>query len=365
MKLGVLKEKAFKRVAIVPETIPKLQDLGLEIIVENNAGLTAMHDNDSYTEQGASVAKREQILEQADILLSIDPLSDEELKGLRKEIILLSQFEPFNDPEVTTKLQDLGLRAFSFDMIPRTTLAQSMDILSSMASIAGYKAVLEAAHYLPRYFPMLITAAGSIRPATVLVLGAGVAGLQSIATARRLGAMVEAFDTRAAAKEEVKSLGGKFIEVEGAKDDTSAGGYAVEQSEEFLKRQREEVQKRAMKADIIITTAQVRGRKAPTLVPATTVEQMKPGSVIVDLAASTGGNCELSENNKVITHNKVTIIGNSFLADDMPQDASLLYSNNVLNFVKTWVKDGELNLDMENEIIASALFTAKKDEVSS
>jgi NAD(P) transhydrogenase subunit alpha len=212
---------------------------------------------------------------------------------------------------------------------------------------------------------MLITAAGSIRPATVLVLGAGVAGLQSIATARRLGAMVEAFDTRAAAKEEVKSLGGKFIEVEGAKDDTSAGGYAVEQSEEFLKRQREEVQKRAMKADIIITTAQVRGRKAPTLVPATTVEQMKPGSVIVDLAASTGGNCELSENNKVITHNKVTIIGNSFLADDMPQDASLLYSNNVLNFVKTWVKDGELNLDMENEIIASALFTAKKDEVSS
>ncbi len=365
MKLGVLKEQAFKRVAIVPETIPKFQALGLDVMIESGAGQSAMHSDDSYSEQGASVASRQQVLEQADILLSIAPLSDEELKGLRKEIILLSQFEPYNDSKVTAKLQDLGLRAFSFDMIPRTTLAQSMDILSSMASIAGYKAVLEAAQYLPRYFPMLITAAGSIRPATVLVLGAGVAGLQSIATARRLGAMVEAFDTRAAAKEEVKSLGGKFIEVEGAKDDTSAGGYAVAQSEDFLRRQREEVQKRAMKADIIITTAQVRGRKAPTLVPASTVEKMKPGSVIVDLAASTGGNCELSQNNKVITHNKVTIIGNSFLADNMPQDASLLYSNNVLNFVKTWVKNGELNLDMDNEIIASALFTAKKDEVSS
>lgn len=365
MKLGVLKEQAFKRVALVPETIPKFQDLGLEILVESDAGRAAMHSNDSYSQNGATIADRQQVLDQADILLSIAPPPDEELKGLRKEIILLSQFEPYNDPDVTGKLQKMGLRAFSFDMIPRTTLAQSMDILSSMASIAGYKAVLEAAHHLPRYFPMLITAAGSIRPATVLVLGAGVAGLQSIATARRLGAMVEAFDTRAAAKEEVKSLGGKFIEVEGAKDDTGAGGYAVEQSEEFLKRQREEVQKRAMKADIIITTAQVRGRKAPTLVPKTTVDQMKPGSVIVDLAASTGGNCELSENNKVITYNEVTIIGDSFLADKMPQDASLLYSNNVLNFVKTWVKEGELNLDMDNEIIASALFTAKKDEVSS
>jgi len=365
MKLGVLKEQQFKRVAIVPETIPKLQAIGLEIVMESDAGLRAMHDNEAYTEQGAKVASRKEVLEQSDILLSISPPGDEELKGLKKEVILLSQFEPFNDDEVTAKLQKLGLKAFSLDMIPRTTLAQSMDVLSSMASIAGYKAVLEAAHHLPRYFPMLITAAGSVRPATVLVLGAGVAGLQSIATARRLGAMVEAFDTRSAAKEEVKSLGGKFIEVEGAKDDTSAGGYAVQQSEDFLKRQREKVQERAMKADVIITTAQVRGRKAPLLVPKSTLEQMKPGSVVVDLAASTGGNCEMTEDNKVITFNRVTIIGNSFLADAMPQDASLLYSNNVLNFVKTWIKEGQLNLDMDNEIIASALFTAKKDEVNS
>ncbi len=365
MKLGVLKEQLFKRVAIVPETVPKLKTLGLEVLLESDAGLQAMHNNESYSEQGATIADRKTVLEQADLLLSIAPPSDEELKSLRKEVILLSQFEPFNDPEVTTKLQELGLRAFSFDMIPRTTLAQSMDILSSMASIAGYKAVLTAAHHLPRYFPMLITAAGSVRPATVLVLGAGVAGLQAIATARRLGAMVEAFDTRSAAKEEVKSLGGKFIEIEGAKDDTSAGGYAVEQSEDFLRRQREEVQRRAMKADVIITTAQVRGRTAPLLVPKSTVEQMRPGSVIVDLAASTGGNCELTEDNRIIQFNHVTIIGNSFLADDMPQDASLLYSNNVLNFIKVWIKDGALNLDMDNEIVASALFTAKKDEVSS
>jgi NAD(P) transhydrogenase subunit alpha len=217
--------------------------------------------------------------------------------------------------------------------------------------------VLVAAQYLPRYFPMLITAAGSVKPSTILVLGAGVAGLQAIATGKRLGAIVEASDTRLAAKEEVESLGGRFVMVEGAKDDTSAGGYAVEQSEDFLQRQRAEVQARAAKADVIITTAQVRGRKAPMLIPADTVNQMKPGSVIVDLAASTGGNCELTQDGKVIVHNGVTIVGHSDLSQEMAQDASFLFGNNVLNYMKLFIKKGELQVDESNEIIAKSYIT--------
>lgn len=360
MKLGIAKELQDTRVAIVPATLSKLKDLGLEILLEDGAGKKAMHPNSEYQEN-ASVVSRAELLSQSDILLSISPLPEKELKSLKKEIVLISQFEPYFDKTITDKLRELNLRAFSMDMIPRTTLAQAMDVLSSMASIAGYKAVLEAARLLPRYFPMMITAAGSIRPAKVLILGAGVAGLQAIATARRLGAMVEAFDTRSAAKEEVLSLGAKFIEIEGATEDTGAGGYAVAQSEDFLKRQRAEVQSRASKSDIIITTAQVRGRKAPLLVPKETVENMKEGSVIVDLAASTGGNCELTQDNQLIVHKGVQILGNSNLASLMPQDASLLYSNNVLNFLKILIKDGALNLDMDNEIIRGAFFTAEQE----
>ena len=357
MKIGVLKENTDPRVALVPATLAKIKALGLEILIENDAGLNAMYENAAYEEE-ASIHDRATILKEADILVSIFPPADSDLEQLNEQQFVISQFQPYNDQEVTGKLQKMGIQAFSMDMIPRTTLAQAMDVLSSMASIAGYKAVLEAARFLPRYFPMMITAAGSIRPAKVLVLGAGVAGLQAIATARRLGAMVEAFDTRAAAKEEVESLGARFVEVEGAKDDTAAGGYAVEQSEDFLKRQRAEVQSRAIKSDIIITTAQVRGRKAPLLVPKETVEQMKRGSVIVDLASSTGGNCELSKDNEVVNHNGVSIIGNSQLAALMPQDASLLFSNNILNFLKMLIQDGQVNLDMDNEIIRGAFFTA-------
>lgn len=362
MKLGILKEKDDSRVAVIPETLPKLKDLGLDLLIEEGAGEQSMYSDEQYREHGATVTDRSGVLSQAEILLSISPPEDSELRQLPENTLVISQFEPFNEPEVTDKLRNMKLQAFSLDMIPRTTLAQSMDILSSMASVAGYRAVLEAARHLPRYFPMMITAAGSIRPARVLVLGAGVAGLQAIATARRLGAMVEAFDTRSAAKEEVKSLGAKFVEVEGAREDTGAGGYAVEQTEEFLERQRKEVQDRAMKADVIITTAQVRGRKAPMLVPKETVEEMKTGSVIVDLAASTGGNCELTEDRKVINHNGVTIIGNSLLAETMPQDASFLYSNNILNFLKHFVKDGKPELNLEDEIIRGALITAELKE---
>jgi len=356
MQIGILKEQQDNRVAIVPESLSKLKDLGVEVLVETAAGETAMHNDEAYADH-ARLVSRETLLDQADMIISINPLSDLELSRLKEGTVVVSQFQPFLYPEVPSKLQALKLTAFSLDMIPRTTLAQTMDVLSSMASIAGYKAVLEAARLLPRYFPMLITAAGSVRPAKVLVLGAGVAGLQAIATARRLGAAVEAFDTRSAAKEEVMSLGAKFIEVEGARDDTAAGGYAVQQSEEFLQRQRAEVQSRASKSDVIITTAQVRGGKAPTLITQETVEQMKAGSVIVDLAASSGGNCALTQDNQTIVHNGVIIVGNSNLSALMPQDASYLYSNNVLNFLKILVKNGALNLDMDNEIIRGACIT--------
>ncbi len=357
MQIAVLNESEDARVAITPDGAAKIKALGVELLIEKGAGEQAFFPDEEYAEH-ATMADRASIMKNADLIVSITPLADTDWPKIKDGAKLLAQFAPFNDKELAGRLQAAKVDALSFDMIPRTTLAQAMDILSSMASIAGYRAVLEAALRLPRYFPMMITAAGSIRPAKVLVLGAGVAGLQAIATARRLGAQVEAFDTRSAAAEEVRSLGAKFIEVEGAVEDTGAGGYAVEQSEDFLKRQREEVQNRAMKSDVIITTAQVRGRKAPLLVPATTVEKMRPGSVIVDLASSTGGNCELSEDQKTVMHNGVYIIGNSDLSAKMPQDASVLYSNNVVNFLKLLVQEGELNLDLDNEIIRGAWFTA-------
>ncbi len=234
-------------------------------------------------------------------------------------------------------------------------VAQIIEKLSSMASIAGYRAVLEAANNLPRYFPMLTTAAGTIPPAKVLVLGAGVAGLQAIATAKRIGGVVEAFDTRLAAKEEVESLGAKFVMVEGATDDKDAGGYAVEQTEEYKQKQQVLIQEKAIKSDVVITTAQLRGKPAPLLIKKETVESMKPGSVIVDLASSTGGNCELTEDNKIIVKHEVTIIGNSDLAQQVSMHASQLYAKNIFNFLKVLIsEEGTLNLDMENEILKSS-----------
>ncbi len=353
MKIGVLKETNDKRVALTPETLKKNPDVAALMLIETGAGQNAAFSDEEYAEF-AKIASREEVLSQSKMIISIQPLSDAEMSKLAPGTLMIALFEPFNNPEISAQIERHKLGAFSLDMIPRTTLAQSMDILSSMASIAGYKAVLTAANRLPRYFPMMITAAGSIRPAQVLVLGAGVAGLQAIATAKRLGAMVEASDVRQAAKEEVMSLGAKFVEVEGAKEDTSAGGYAVEQSKEFLERQQAEVQRRAAKADVIITTAQVRGRKAPVLLPKSTVDQMRPGSVIIDLAASSGGNCELTEGTGTVVHNGVIIIGNSDLAGEMPQDASRLFSNNLMNYLNLLVKDGSLTIDMDNEIIAKS-----------
>jgi len=359
MKIGVLKEPNDSRVAIVPSTLKKNNILANSFFIEKSAGIHAGFSDQDY-EEFCKTSSREDILTHSDILFSTQPLKEDELQKLKKEVIYISMFQPYNVSEVVPLLEKHHVQAFSLDMIPRSSLAQSMDVLSSMASIAGYKAVLTAANELDRYFPMMMTAAGTIRPAKVLVLGAGVAGLQAIATARKLGAMVEAFDVRKASKEEVESLGAKFIEVEGAVDDSAAGGYAVKQSEEFLKRQKKEVQDRASKSDVIITTAQLRGRKAPILVEAETVEMMQSGSVIVDLAASTGGNCALTKGGETYIHNGVKIIGNSSLASDMPKDASTLFSNNAMNFLKLFFdKEGNFKMDLENEILKSSKITNK------
>jgi H+-translocating NAD(P) transhydrogenase subunit alpha len=248
--------------------------------------------------------------------------------------VWISAFNPLWDRELVKTFQKMKITTFSLDSIPRTTRAQAMDILSSMATVAGYKAVLEAALRLPTFFPMFMTAAGTIRPANVLILGAGVAGLQAVATARRLGAQVYVFDVRSAVKEEVKSLGGKFVEVEGATEDAAAGGYAVEQTEEYKQRQQEAINSQAVKSEVIICTAQIPGRKAPLLISRETVEKMKKGSVIIDLAASTGGNCEVTKNDETIVHTGVTVIGQSNYPAQTPLDASRMFGKNVLNFLK-------------------------------
>ena len=354
MIIGILKEPRDKRVALVPNTLKKFKVTNTDFWIEKGAGELASFPDSKY-EKYASVKSRDAILKEADILVTINPIPKEELTHVKKGALLVAMFSPFTNETLIDHIKKLGLKAVSLDLIPRTTIAQTMDILSSMASISGYKAVLLAANESPSFFPMMITAAGSIKPCKVLVLGAGVAGLQAIATARRLGAMVEAFDVRAAAKEEVESLGAKFVEVPGAIDKKDAGGYAVEQTPEFLKRQQEEVELRAAKSDVVITTAQIMGKKAPVLLTEETVSKMKPGSLVIDLAASTGGNCEVTEDNKTIIYKGVKIVGNSNLAADMPKDASFFYSNNVSNYLKLIVKEGQLQLDLSNEIIAKTL----------
>jgi H+-translocating NAD(P) transhydrogenase subunit alpha len=357
MVVGILKEQYFNRVSIVPSSFKKLTSLGTDIVVETGAGAKAGFADHTYNEVGIKISSRQSILTTSDIIISIAPISNEEMHQMKKGCLYISMLAPYQDATVIPNLDTIPINVVSMDMIPRTTLAQSMDILSSMASLSGYKAVLQAADHYNNMFPMMMTAAGTIPPTKVMVLGAGVAGLQAIATAKRLGAVVEAFDTRTAAKEEVMSLGATFVEVEGASDDTGAGGYAVQQSEEYLTKQRALVQERALKSNIIIATAQVRGRKAPLLVTEETILNMKAGSVIVDLAASTGGNCAFTQNNQVINKNGVIIIGNSDLSDQLSGIASTLFSNNIINFLQIVVKEGAITLNEDNEIIKSALIS--------
>lgn len=353
MKIGVLREQQpEKRVIILPELVNSLLNLKLEVEIEKDAGKEALASDADYEKAGATIHERSAIFEHCDLILKINSLTSDELKLVKKGQVITGAMNPFFNKEIVQSLTEKGTTVFSLDLLPRTTRAQSMDILSSMATVSGYKAVLDAALNLPRFFPMFMSAAGTIKPAKMLILGAGVAGLQAIATARKLGAVVEVFDVRSAVKEEVHSLGGKFIEVEGAQEDKSAGGYAVEQSEEFKKKQADLIHEHAISADVVICTAQIPGKKAPLLIKKETVKAMKPGSVIVDLAASNGGNCELTVNTEMKVINNVKIIGQSDYPSEMAIDASTMFGKNVLNFLKLLVdEEGKLVLNFEDEII--------------
>jgi NAD(P) transhydrogenase subunit alpha len=366
MIIGILKEEQpERRVAMLPESAGTLVKMAVSVIVEHDAGGTAFASDADYQAAGAKIGSKQEVISQSDLLLRVNAPSETEISMMKDGQILLAVLNPFFSIELLKTLAAKKITAFSMDVVPRTTRAQAMDILSSMATVSGYKAVLTAANTLPKFFPMFMTAAGTITPAKVLILGAGVAGLQAIATSRKLGAVVEVFDVRAAVKEEVTGLGGKFVEVEGAIDDKSAGGYAVEQSEDFKKKQAAAVHYHAVKSDVVICTAQIPGKKAPLLLKKETVEAMKPGSVIIDLAASTGGNCEVTRNNETVVHQGVKIIGNSMLPVDMPTDASKMFGKNVINFLKLMISPkGEFNLNMEDDLVRGTCVTHQGEIVN-
>jgi len=353
--IGILKEAENEaRVSCSPEAVGALKKLKAEVLVEQDAGLRASFLDEDFQAAGAGTGSRQDILQHADIILCINR-PDAETRAAAAKARWVGAFQAMFHPQEMAEWSRENHTVFSLDLLPRTTRAQSMDVLSSQANIAGYKAVLLAANSYPRYLPMLMTAAGSIPPAKVLVIGAGVAGLQAIATARRLGAVVYVSDTRPAVKEEVMSLGAKFVEVEGAADASQAGGYAVEQSDDFKRRQQEKLAEVAAKSDIIITTAQIPGRKAPVIITRQTINMMRRGSVIVDLAAATGGNTELTENDKTVMANGVAIIGNSHLASDLPADASKMLGKNFAGFLALLInKDGVLAPDFNDELVSNA-----------
>lgn len=366
MTIGILKESGKEnRVAMLPGEVAALKKLGLNIVVETGSGEKAFASDSDYKAADAVLAGRREVKAEAEMILSINPPVEDDIESFREGQMLCSVLNPVENRDWLEKARIHGLSVLALDLVPRTTRAQAMDILSSMATVAGYKAVIDAASLLPRFFPMFMSASGTIKPAKVLILGAGVAGLQAIAIARKLGAVVEVFDVRSAVKEEVKSLGGKFIEVEGAKEDASAGGYAVEQSEEFKKKQQELIQQKAKAADVVIATAQIPGRKAPVLVLADTVMAMKPGSVIIDLAASTGGNCELTENGRSKVVNGVNIIGKSDYPSDMPTDASRMFGSNIVNLLKIMVdKQGNIQLNLNDDILNGTTAVHAKEYIS-
>ena len=365
MIIGILKEPQEEhRVAFLPEAVKTLLSWKTTVWVEKGAGTKAYASDELYESTGAEIVSRQDLLSKADLIIGIQPIGEEEIASMKPEAVLMGQMNALYNPSLTNYLIENNRTAFSMELVPRTTRAQAMDVLSSMATVTGYKAVLMAADLLPRFFPMFMTAAGSITPARVLILGAGVAGLQAIATAKRLGAAVFAFDVRQAAKEEVLSLGAKFVDVEGAKEDIGAGGYAVEQTEEYLQKQKDTIHEHAVKADVIITTAQIPGRKAPLLVEERTVRSMKPGAVIIDLAASSGGNCALSQPDQTVDINGVRIVGVGNLAAQMPQDASKMYGKNYLNFLKLIIKEGALHLNFEDDIVTGTCICHKGKPVS-
>jgi H+-translocating NAD(P) transhydrogenase subunit alpha len=346
------------RVALVPESVKKLSGSGVEVGVETGAGLKSGYLDEDYKAAGASIMDRSTLLRGADILCCVNRPSPSDVAILKSGAIVIGFLKPLDEPAALEPIISRQLSAFAVELVPRITRAQSMDALSSMATVAGYKAVLMAADRLPRMFPLLMTAAGTVPPAKVLVLGAGVAGLQAIATARRLGAVVEAYDVRAAAGQDVKSLGAKFLEVDlGGIETQDAGGYAKELSPEALKLGRDMVTKHAATSDVIITTAQVPGRKAPLMLTEEAVNGMKPGAIIVDLAASTGGNCAYTRAGEEVNHNGVTILGPLNVPATVPGHASQLYSRNLVSFLTLINDKGNLKVDMNDEILKGSCVT--------
>ncbi|NOX58345.1 MAG: Re/Si-specific NAD(P)(+) transhydrogenase subunit alpha [Planctomycetes bacterium] len=366
MKVAVPKESLAgeKRVALIPDACAKLQKAGLDIVVQSGAGVESSHSDEAYQAAGASIeSDARALLSGADIVVKVNPPGTDssglnEIEPLKDGAVLITFLDPLTEFDRIRKLADQKITAISMELVPRITRAQSMHALSSMANIAGYKAVILAANHLPRMFPMMMTAAGTISPARVFVIGAGVAGLQAIATAKRLGAVVSGYDVRPAVREQVESLGGKFVEMDlqtgGAED---KGGYAKEMGDEFLKKQREFMKRVVATQDVVITTAAIPGKKSPVLVTAEMVEGMPTGSVIIDLAAERGGNCELTQCDKIVVEHGVTIMGPSNLPASVPCHASQMYSRNIQTLLLHLVKEGAINLDREDEITAGCLVT--------
>lgn len=375
MTLGILKERDGdeKRVALVPDVIPQLTKGGLKVIVEQGAGEEAGFGNSLYQAKGAEVSGREEIFKKADIIAQIwvlgrsENIWEKEAESVREGTILVGMASPYTAGDLLRALSRRKATLFALELLPRITRAQSMDVLSSMATVAGYKAVLLAAAELPRMFPMFITAAGTVNPAKVFVVGAGVAGLQAIATARRLGAIVSAYDVRPAVKQEVESLGARFIELGlETKEAEGAGGYARGMDEEFYRRQREMMMGVVSASDVVITTAAVPGKRAPILVTKEMVEKMEPGSVIVDLGAGMGGNCELTQPDQRVVHNGVTILGPTNLPATVPYHASYMYAKNISAFIRNLLdKEGKINLDKDDPIVKETLVLREGELVHS
>jgi NAD(P) transhydrogenase subunit alpha len=367
MKIGVPKEIAEgeRRVALVPKEVKKLVDAGIDVQIEAGAGASSYFSDDEYKEAGASIASGAQAAYDADVVFKVQKPELSEVDMMKEGLVLIGFLDPLTSPDLAKKMASQKVSSFAMETVPRISRAQKMDALSSQANIAGYKAALIAAVSLPKFFPMSMTAAGMIPPAKAVILGVGVAGLQAIATCRRLGASVEAYDIRPATREEVQSLGAKFIDIElqeeGLEDE---GGYGKEVSEDSAKRQQEVVAEHTKAADIVITTAAVPGKKAPILVEEEAVKGMKEGSVIVDLAAETGGNCPLTEFGKTVVKHGVTIHGPANLVSEMPVDASTLYARNVTALFNEMVKEGELKLDFEDEVISGSCVTHNGEVVN-
>ncbi|MBA3450801.1 MAG: Re/Si-specific NAD(P)(+) transhydrogenase subunit alpha [Chloroflexia bacterium] len=366
LTVGVPRETApgERRVAMTPETVKRLTGSGVVVRVERGAGLASGHDDDAYIASGATIVPDAGQAFASRVVIKVQKPDADESALLARDTTLIALLQPMSNLDLMRELAERGITSFSMDAIPRTTRAQTMDVLSSQATVAGYKAVLMAADTLPRFFPMLTTAAGSIVPAKVLIVGAGVAGLQAIATARRLGAVVEAYDTRPVVKEQVESLGARFVDIPvDTSDAQTAGGYAKEVSAETLRKQQEVLADHAAKSDVVITTAAVPGRPAPRLISRETVERMRPGSVIVDLAAETGGNVELTEAGQNVEHNGVTIIGQLNLPSTMPVHASQMYAKNIQNLLDLLIKAGKFDPDYDDEIVKGTVITRQGDVV--